>query len=255
VTLTAARSELPAALAELATVFAYRPYRPGMPACPHCVSDEDLRGLGRPVDEIPLPLLARYARKALTTWGEVPDLQRLLPRLLALVAEGAPPIDAAVVAAKLARGGWTHWPVHEREAVSAFFGAWWDDGLRSPPGAVAPPVPVRLDAAAATADLASILERWHLHLDDGEPDVRLTAALHLAELVNRPAFDPLDRLAAGRLLSVPADGAVEQLSSWLAGSTTAIQLARAVYDFVQHPEVSRLATADVRLARFRVTRS
>lgn len=244
------------ALADLAAVFGDRPYRPGMPACPHCVTDHDVLALGGDLDDIPIAVFARYSRKALTTWGEVPDLQRLLPRLLALVAAPVPGIDPTVVAGKLARALWTTWPTPERDAVAAFLEAWWAQGLDQRPGTAPPSVAVRLDSlAAASADLGPPLSEWHRRLSAEDPDVRLAAALHLAELLGGVAFDPDEHGSDRRLLGDPVGDAADQLFTWLAGSTTAIQLERAVYDFADTPAASRLATADARLARHRATRT
>ncbi len=248
--------EVDAALEHLAAVLGGRPHRPQMPACPHCVSAADVRALAEHPDRIPARVMARYARKALTTWGELPDFQRLLPRLLALTVASVPGIDATVVAGKLALSRWTSWPAAEREAVSAFFVAWWAEGLHLPPGSPRPTPVDRLDAlASATSDLDAPLSEWHRRLSAADAEVRLTAAQHLAHLVTSSRFDAEDPRATRRLLSDPRGDGADRLAAWLEGSTTAIQLERVVYDFADARQADRLAQAEATLDRYRASRA
>ncbi|MCP9619694.1 hypothetical protein FOH10_09070 [Nocardia otitidiscaviarum] len=76
-----------AALRELYDVFARVPRPDVIDGCPHCVApDEGRRLLDEPIRSLTPEALARYAAKAMSTWGGVDDFRYLLPRLLELAA-------------------------------------------------------------------------------------------------------------------------------------------------------------------------
>src|SRR4051794_33486606 len=95
--------------------------------CPHCVDrGADACLLDRPVRTLEPGALARYAAKALSTWGGVEEFRYFLPRLLECAATdafGYP--DPPIVFGKLALAGWTEWAPGERTAIESFLGAWW----------------------------------------------------------------------------------------------------------------------------------
>jgi hypothetical protein len=136
-----------------------RPVR--VAGCPHCVApDEDRPLLDRPVRSLPADDLARYAAKALTTWGGVEDFRYFLPRLLDCARSGAfgyP--DPEIVFGKLALAGWHDWAARERAAIGALLTAWWTDTLERHPAQ--PPIGTVLCCLGATGvDLDPFLDRW-----------------------------------------------------------------------------------------------
>ncbi|MDN3351729.1 hypothetical protein [Actinomadura sp. DC4] len=159
--------------------------------CPHCVNpDEDRPLLARPMRALPPEELARYAAKALTTWGGVEEFRYFLPRLLECAradAFGHP--DPPIVFGKLASAGWRGWAEGERGPIEGFLTAWWAGTLDRHPAE--PPVGTVLCCLGATgADLDPFLARWgrlrtagevrHLH-DFVLHEVRWTGWLRLAD--------------------------------------------------------------------------
>ncbi|MFI6180699.1 hypothetical protein ACIA8R_34570 [Nonomuraea sp. NPDC051191] len=129
--------------------------------CPHCVEPgEEACLLSGPVSAIEAGSLARYAAKALTTWGDVPEFRYFLPRLLECAAADAFSYpDPEIVLGKLAVAGWHDWPAAERTAVTAFLHEWWHDTLHRHPSR--PLADTVLCAVAATGvDLAPFLDAW-----------------------------------------------------------------------------------------------
>ncbi len=125
--------------------------------CPHCVApDEDRTLLDRPLRSLTHRDLARYAVKALSTWGGAEEFRYFVPRLLELAdVLDLPP----VLFGKFRDAGWLGWPADERAAVEAFLAAWWADTLDR--------FPAEPDAAEilccvgrAGADPWPYLERW-----------------------------------------------------------------------------------------------
>ncbi|QKG24014.1 hypothetical protein [Actinomadura verrucosospora] len=127
--------------------------------CPCCVADgEDRPLLARPPRDLAAGDLARYAAKALNTWGDEDDLRYFAPRLLELAADDAFAYpDPEIVFGKLARAGWERWP--QRDAVAAFLDAFWTRSLAAHPG----PLRIRTALCAlgcASADVSPQLTEW-----------------------------------------------------------------------------------------------
>ncbi|MGH9188064.1 MAG: hypothetical protein ACRD0U_20015 [Acidimicrobiales bacterium] len=207
-----------AAVERLYTTFRDYPPRPAMPVCAHCVTaDEVVALLAQPPRSTEGKRLARYATKAVTTWGDADDLRRLLPRLCELAATGDDNVELGVVAAKLRWAGWLRWPPDEQAAVFDLLEALWLRELTGWPAVH--PAPALVHAvAAAVDDLRPFLDEWHLLLGTSGSE-RDAAVHHLADLVT--AWRP--RLAAGTI--------GRRLSAWLRGPTIHIQLERAAFDF------------------------
>lgn len=243
------RRALSHAVAALHRTFHRYPYRPAMPACPHCVSDDDLRRLGRPLDELPDDEIRRYARKAITTWGDARDFKRVLPRLAELMASAATGVDAHMVTDKLCRAAWLRWPAQEQASVHRFLRAWWVAGLSEPPSSRCLARRHLAAIAVAEPDLGPYLDDWHRGLAaDGV--VRLAAVLHLAELVRAHAGSLDERGWADAIFDQPASSdAGDTLTDWLTGSTTTIQLERAAYDYAGTPYGRAVAAATATLER------
>lgn len=102
-------------------------------ACPCCVHTADHRRLRTPLRKIREEQIARYAGKALTTWGTLDDYKHFLPRILELVptheALGFLGLQGWLVAGKLTYGRWRTWPDNEQTAVRTYFEALFDDFL------------------------------------------------------------------------------------------------------------------------------
>ncbi|NUR88878.1 MAG: hypothetical protein HOY71_32735 [Nonomuraea sp.] len=219
------------ALRRLYEAFAHVP-RPGsVPGCPHCVEPgEGACLLAVPVGSIEAASLARYAAKAMTTWGGVAEFRYFLPRLLECAAADAFSYpDPEIVFGKLARAGWTAWPGEERAAVAAFMEEWWRTTLRRHPSR--PPMDtVVCSLGAAGLDLTPVLDGWaRLETD--------AAIAHLRDLVT-------DGLSGGRLTNAfwdrhgPAYG---QVLGWLTGGAAAAAVEAAFARETREPVLDLLA--------------
>lgn len=195
--------------------------RPGrVRGCPHCVAPEEDRPLlDRPVRSIEADALARYAAKALSTWGDTSDFRYFAPRLLECAAAdafGYP--DPSVVFGKLVTAGWLDWPAGERAAVEAFLAEWWTGTLRQYPSR--PGVGTVLCSLGSTRiDLAPFLDRW------GRLET-VDAIRHLHELV----FHDVEWGVESRLKDAFWDRSGpghRQLIRWLTGgdAATAVEVA------------------------------
>lgn len=220
-----------------------------MPACAHCVTDEDLIALGaHPVRDLPPDLLDRYARKAMSTWGEVDDFKRFLPRILELSAVQHHPTPPIIVLTKLWRADWRTWPAGEQRAVWQFLRGWWHDTLTqwSGPGRSA----WRLLGAfaAAETDLSPYLSDWH-HVLAGETAGRSAAVRQLVDLLCDSPLQP-DRPHTVAALAPDACGdATAQIEAFLASPDTSEELERALADFAHSEHVRQIAVAFARLRR------
>ncbi|XVQ08563.1 hypothetical protein ACQP1W_39320 [Spirillospora sp. CA-255316] len=188
--------------------------------CSHCVDpDEDRPLLERPVRELEADVLARYAAKALNTWGGVEEFRYFLPRLLECASEDAFAFpDPPIVFGKLAQAGWTGWADDEREAIEAFMRGWWDSTLERYPSR--PDVATVLYSLGTTGvGLGPFLERWG-RLETEE------AVSHLHEFVLREvAWEGGPRLLYsywGR-----RSAAYETVVGWLTGGDVAVAVAEA----------------------------
>ncbi|WP_327092990.1 hypothetical protein OIE66_20795 [Nonomuraea sp. NBC_01738] len=152
-------------------VFGRVPRPERVPGCPHCVgAGEDACLLAVPLARLEPEALARYAAKALSTWGGVAEFRYFLPRLLECAAVDAFSYpDPEIVFGKLATAGWTAWPPEERAAVEDFLTGWWDTTLTTHPAR--PPIDTVLCSLAATGlGLTPFLARWEAL--DGEAAIR-----------------------------------------------------------------------------------
>lgn len=162
---------------DLYAAFEGVPHPADLPGCPCCVSPGEGRPLlARPLRTLTAADLARYAAKALSTWGGPEEFRYFAPRLLDLAATDAfgwP--DVEIVFGKLGEAGWQGWP--QRDAVAAFLDAFWARTLVSFPAH--PSVGTALCALAATgAGMDAFLDDWgrltsepairHLHEFVGE---------------------------------------------------------------------------------------
>ena len=129
-----ARDALTDAIANLYARFARYPID-DLAGCPHCVSGADIECVkGVPLRELTAERLARYAFKAMTTWGTERDYKHFLPRIVELAtmdvrARSYPGFDCALVLRKIAAAGFAAWPDIERVAIERVVRAWWDEWL------------------------------------------------------------------------------------------------------------------------------
>ncbi|MBX3246062.1 MAG: hypothetical protein KF901_02645 [Myxococcales bacterium] len=166
-------------------VFARYPRRHAMHACPCCVNDDDRRALTHaPLRELTDRQLARFAFKAMTTWGELDDYRHFLPRILELHALGAPfpGYLTHVIAGKLRRGELARWPNDEREAVTSFLRQVQLRSLTITPE-LDSPVVGQLDELADLFDVRLVLDAW---ADDASEPAALHLAWALLEARRRP---------------------------------------------------------------------
>ncbi|MBI2710698.1 MAG: hypothetical protein HYX34_13555 [Actinobacteria bacterium] len=244
-------ADVATALARARAAFAHHPFRPDMPACPHCVSDDDIDALEGPLEDLRIDVLARYAGKALTTWGGIADFRRLVPALLTLLATDHPAVDPPLVADKLRRGRWTAWPEPEQAAVHEVLLAWWDAGLQAAPGTVPRAGYRRLRAVAAIErDIGPHLGVWLSRLEARATPEPL---LHLVDLLTASALDPDDPATAAGLFTDPAGDAAGQLTAWLVTDPVRHALNLGVEGLHGTPLARRAASARRRLERLRVT--
>lgn len=239
------------ALTDLAEVFGVYPYRASMPACTHCVSDHDLRALGQAPGHIAEDLLARYMTKAVITWGDAVDMKRLLPEILTRLCDGRLSTPEALVGARLRRAGWVDWPAAETPAVRRTLRAAWQITLATAPGPGRVPASQRLALiASAETELAPYLDLWEDRLEAaGDPDARLAAVLHLADLL-APLADGGRRNLA-RAFPLARRSVVSQLDQWLRQPLVIRRLAHAADALSSTPQGPVVDRARKGLARLR----
>jgi hypothetical protein len=204
-------------VAELYRVF--RPYRIGddFVGCPDCVSPEETARIAAiPLRSLSVADLNRYARKAITTWGDVPHFKYFLPRMLELSLDEFETFDTPeVLLGKLEYAKWGLWPASEQAAVQDFLAAFWRHQLTSP-GTF--PADSRIETvlgglAQLHSSLIPLLDAWLLIEDQ-------TAALHLCQLIDHSADDIMQTGRVRLLWGNPAK-ASDELAKWLA--TDAVQ--------------------------------
>lgn len=155
---------LAVAIEHLYEVFATYPLSPHVTGCPCCVGEADDALIhSAPLRQLKPDALARYAFKAMTTWGTVDDFRHFLPRIFELVSVdgGGSWIDPEVVFGKLRYGDWDRWPAHERRAIEAYFKAQWLDVLGRFPHPFGADHALRCIGCAA-ADMTPYLKHWNI---------------------------------------------------------------------------------------------
>lgn len=245
------RQQLDSALTDLGEVFAVYPFRGAMPACAHCVTPDDRRLLGRHLARIPGPVLDRFLRKSLTTWGDVDDLKRVLPEVLTRLVRRRLGVPEALVGARLRRAGWLDWPAAEAPAVHRALRALWLSTLAEGPGPDRVPAICRLGLVlSAEDDLGTYLEMWEDRLEaPGDPTARLHAVLQLADLLAPFADGRAKRL--NRAFPLARRSVVSQLDHWLRQPLVVQRLAHAGDVLAPTPHGPVIARAREGMARLR----
>jgi hypothetical protein len=169
--------DLEAAIAGLYEAFAHRSSRPHADGCPHCISDADHALLAaQPLRHLTTHNLSKYARRAISTWGDGDDLAHFLPRLLELLArESGPWVDAEILLGKLELAEWRAWPVAEIAAVERYLAALWRTILST--------YPASLDSGTVLRACSRLLDDLSPFLTVWSADNRTAALRHLAALV------------------------------------------------------------------------
>lgn len=245
------QDRLDEALADLREVFAVYPFRAAMPACPHCVTSDDVAALGRHPEQIAGAALDRFVAKSLITWGEEADLKRLLPEILTRITRDELGAPAGLVGARLRRASWRDWPAAEAPAVRRALRAAWTAALSTDPAPGRPPAVACLAlVASAEDDLRPYLDVWEDRLEaPGNPGARLTAVLHLADLLGPLSSGGRQRLR--RTLPLARRGVVGQLDHWLRQPSVVQRLLHAADALDGTPHEARITTARQGLARLR----
>jgi len=120
------------AIEELYTTFSAYPFRSTMEGCPCCVSQGDKEKLhSKKLRELEGKDLSKYARKALTTWGDLNDFKHYLPRIFELLSTTYFAVDAFVIFGKLEYGAWKTWATTEQLTIRNFLLVWWDDTIKN----------------------------------------------------------------------------------------------------------------------------
>ncbi|TMQ95561.1 hypothetical protein ETD83_22345 [Actinomadura soli] len=206
---------------DLYAAFANVPHPVNLDGCPCCVGPNEGRPLlSRPLRDLAAEDLARYAAKALSTWGGPEDFRYFAPRLLELAADDAfgwP--DAEIVFTKFGQAGWHDWP--QRDAVAAFLNAFWSRTLTGFP--TRPSVGSALCAlAGVNADMAPWLDEWGSALMS-EPAVRELHEFVTGELTWRRGRPRL----ANAFWDTSSDP-YQQVISWLTGGDAAAAVSAAI---------------------------
>jgi hypothetical protein len=121
------RSPLDVAIERLYDVFARYPKPHGQTYSPYTtITPDDVRSIReRPLRSLAGKDLAKFAMKALNTWGDENELRYYLPRILELLAREGGWVVASSVLLKLAFGHWRDWPAAEQAAIESFVTELW----------------------------------------------------------------------------------------------------------------------------------
>lgn len=102
-------------------------------ACPcGCISEEDEKKVyAKKLKELTEEDLIYYARKAMTTWGNVSDYKHFLPRLLEVYSQkgNSSLIDLEVIHNKLEQGNWKEWQEEEQIIIINFVKSCWIESV------------------------------------------------------------------------------------------------------------------------------
>jgi hypothetical protein len=222
-----------------------------VPHCAHCVSDADLAALEAPVGSVVPDAVSRFVRKAGTTWGGPQDLRRLTPRILTLAADHRLNVSRALVWQQFRAAGWQSWPRTEVDAIGRFLLAEFTRLLRVPPRPAHVAHRWLAQVSAGIDDLSGFLTVWHDSMGPlPDPDIQLTAVGHLVELLTSSPLRP--DLPATMVDVFPQNPAVaQQVTDFLIGPGTDLDLRRAASDQAGTPSARRVNVAVERLRRFR----
>lgn len=156
--------ELRSAIERLYQTFAIYPSNPTMEGCPCCVSGSDKEKIhSKHLRRLEEGDLARYAHKAMTTWGDAEDFKHYLPRIFELLATTDFIVDTFVVLGKLEYGQWNNWPENEKASIVLFLFAWWSDLVKNKSHF---DKEVFIDICNLVQDIDKLLNLWVITFDD-----------------------------------------------------------------------------------------
>jgi len=128
--------QLRAALDDAYKAFADMPAPTHLDASPLRDAKKILRTLtARPLRELTNEEIGPYSGWAMTTVGNEQDYRHFLPRILELSVSDPAWIgsEPPVIASRLLRADWRHWPENQQHAVTVVFYAAFDLAIRSNP--------------------------------------------------------------------------------------------------------------------------
>jgi hypothetical protein len=220
--LPSAEDALRQAVEELYSTFKIYDIAKPIDGCDHCVSKEDISLLlSKPLRELTWRELDKYPFKALTTFGDLNDFKKFLPRICDLLAFDGDNsgTDWPVALGKIDYAQREYSPApsspafddREMKTIGRFLLCWWMRTLHSPP---ADPIRNSQDVletiGCATPDLKPFLNCW-----SASPE--LHPALHLAAMVNDHATDIFKSRKINFIFWDELPDRKEQLSAWLRG--------------------------------------
>ena len=219
--------------------------------CTHCVTEADVAALAAPPATLPADLVSRFVRKAGTTWGDAQELRRLTPRILTLAADHRLNVSRSLVMQQLRAAGWQDWSPPEVDAVGRFLLAEFTRLLRVPPRPAHVAHRWLAQVSSGVDDLSGFLTVWHDSMGPlPDPTIQVTAVGHLVELLTSSALRP--DLPATMADVFPQNPAVaHQVTDFLIGPGTDLDLRRAASDLAGAPSSRRVNVAVERLRRFR----
>lgn len=234
--------DLKLAIDRLYAVFERYPLRLPMRACQcGCMSrfgEEDATLRRTPLRGLARDQLSMFARKAMTTVGDVDDFKHFLPRLFELFSQVRWPANLEIVlGGKLAHAKWTAWPDEEHAAVEDYLHAFWRATLQHYPAIVCADA-ILACLCRALPDVRLALAVWETLCAEASP-----ARILLGEFICEHIFD----LEARRRFSVFVEQepeTPEQVQAWAeqAPGTAGAMMATAlqVHEWVLKPEVRAL---------------
>ena len=245
------RFSLDPAAAQLYEAFARVPAARTVAHCAHCVSTADIEALQAPVAGLPPELVARFVRKFGTTWGTTTDLRRVTPRVLTLAADHRLSISTSLIWEQMRAAQWTTWPSVEVDAIGRFLLAEFSRLLRVPPRPAHVAHRWLAQVTAGVDDISGFLTVWNDSIGAlPAPKVQRTAAAHLVELLTSSPLRP--DLPATIADVFPSNArATGQLSTFLTGPSTDIDLRRGADAMAGTASARRASVAVERLRRFR----
>jgi len=191
----------------------------------------------KPLRELSPDELKRYSFSAMTTAGTLEDFKHFLPRICELIAwRQCGQIVVEVALCQLTCGKWTSWPASEREVVRTFLMTWWQHHLSTPVVDEYGGDPTLCAVAHAEDDLAEYLEYWRK-----EPS--LTAALHLADLIDRNYSHLMKKGEMANAFWETLRPQQQQVIAWLCERATGGQLEAAFHLAADDSSRSNLSDA------------
>lgn len=183
--------------------FSQYPRRSEMEGCPCCVSETDKEKIHiKELRQLDGEDLARFAYKAMTTWGNTEDFKHYLPRIFELLSTTDFIVDTFVVLGMLRYGKWKTWPIEEQVVIKVFLLAWWNDMTKNK-GSF--DQEAFIEIYKLLGDVNLLLDRWVISFNDNSfKNLIDLIGCHYQNLVNRSnIFKKVD------------NGFIETLLFWL----------------------------------------